>query len=119
LSDQTLFDPQELRNSTLSEFCDAPDFNQNLHELLTWAGATIEKFNQDNFGNFKSTGASGLAVFIASKAGRVFNYVIRGKVGKGKLEDELDDLLIYTVYFCLYLRRWKKEKGGQSDRLGS
>jgi len=108
------------RLDRLKEFTTSPDFPKHLGETLRHIRDTIEEQVNLYSDDFQIVGLVGLSVHNVRKANRVFASITKGKVGKDKLDDEVDDLLMYAVYTYLYYSMLQEEKeSGPLDSCSS
>lgn len=98
------------RTAKLKEFCDSKSFNAELNSLLSEFSSRVDRETTKHFGNFKNTGLVGLSNACLEKALRFYGYVVEDKKGKGKLNDEVEDLLAFSIYSVIYLRMLKKQE---------
>ena len=99
-----MFSSEYLRKTRLDTFTDSSTFQGDLEALFKETVARIMVDVENHGGNFRLTGLPGLAVMVLSKSGRLFNYVIMDKPGKGDFGDEAEDLLRFAVYLVLYYK---------------
>jgi len=106
------YSPELLRNVRLARFVTDNKFYTDFGDLLDeLRSGVIEQVGSYGDDFFRISGVPGLVTHIINKASRIFSYVIRDRIGKGKFEDEVDDLLYYILYLKLYLEMLKREEG--------
>lgn len=102
------------RLDRLKEFVTSPDFPEYLETTLEHIRKTIKEQVSLYSDDFQIVGLVGLSVHNARKANRVFASITRGKVGKDKLDEEIDDLLMYAVYTYIYYQMLKEATEGKA-----
>lgn len=112
MTHQTLT-PKDLREIRLGDFTAEDIFPTILDETCLSAKTRIEDEVSKYGGGFSVTGLPGLSMQTFNKASRVFNFVIRDKVGKDKIEDEIEDLLNYAIYLKVYYTMIKVKQDGK------
>ena len=103
------------RLDRLKEFTNNPDFQKHLEDTLRHIQKTITEQVGLYSDDFQIVGLVGLSVHDVRKANRVFASITRGKIGKDKLDDEVDDLLMYAVYTYIYYQMLKEIEEGLKD----
>lgn len=109
--------PEELRETKLPKFTTSPEFTE---ELIKVVGEAAERINwevQNYGGGFEVTGFPGLVNQTFNKVSRIWNYTIKGKRGRDKIRDEVDDFLNYALYLKTYYNMLEVHLG--KDKLGS
>ncbi len=102
----------DVRKDYLGKFTSSPDFEERLKVLLLEVGNACIEGSKKHGDAWAFSGLPMLVSDCYRKAGRAYRYVIRDQKGKGDLEDELWDLVIYSVYTLLYYRMLKGEDTG-------
>ena len=99
----------DLCKASLVRFTDDPDFHLYMDITLNHIRRSVEEHKGMYSGSVMANlGMPMLASHCAEKAGRIFNYVTGRKgAGKGKFEDELHDLLMFSFYIFTYYHTLK------------
>lgn len=95
------------RLDRLKEFTTSTDFPKHLESALKHVKKTITEQISLYSDDFQIVGLVGLSVHNVRKANRVFSSITKGRIGKDKLDDEVDDLLMYAVYTYIYYQMLK------------
>jgi len=95
------------RLDRLLRFIDHPKYSNYVQDMFSHIDEVMTRQTASHGQGFKVTGLPGLAVHCSRKGNRLFSSIVEDKLAQDKLDDEIEDMLMYSVYTYLYYKMLK------------